>query len=152
LPTHNTAAMKVIAAVLAAAPLCDAASLWDAISSHPNAATFSSVVKAAGLDKMLSGSAPLTVFVPSDAAYASWPDYKLKYVLGEAASSLQFSQYAIHQGVLTTDKMTAPMNITTLHPYHQLFVVDASATEVGTTWHRREARLLVVQLARNKSR
>lgn len=113
-----------------AVPLTQADTLWDTISTSQNNKIFTSVVEKAGLDKILSGSNDYTVFVPSDTAFSAWPDYQLKYVLNTPSSALQFAQYSIHEGSLVTSKMSAPMNITTLHPYHYLYASQADANQV----------------------
>lgn len=118
---------------LASLPSVRGASLFDAISALPNANTFTSILKAAGADNILSNLAQnFTVFVPTDDVYqAHWEDYQLAYVLNETTSALRFSQYAIHPGTLNTADITAPMNISTLSPLHSLLATQASASQVA---------------------
>ena len=124
----HTEPMKLfLAAALGLQGCAQAIDVYQSIKALPNTKTFVSIIDAAGLDVMLSDPvAKLTVFVPTDDAYNAWPDYQLKYVLQESGSADKFGLYAIHTGILTTDQMTAPMNITTNAPNYQLYVQTAS--------------------------
>jgi uncharacterized surface protein with fasciclin (FAS1) repeats len=56
-----------------AAPSVSAATIPDVAAANDNFKTLTSLLKASGLDKELSGSGPFTIFAPTDAAFAKLP-------------------------------------------------------------------------------
>jgi uncharacterized surface protein with fasciclin (FAS1) repeats len=116
-----------------AVAVCESANLFDSIAALPNAHTFTSILKAAGLKALLSDpSNTFTVFVPTDDAFfATWPSYQLQYVLNTTASSLRFGQYAVHPGVLHTADIAAPANISTLAPNFALLATSADQSQAS---------------------
>lgn len=54
------------------------ANIVDTVAAQGSLSTFSKAMKAAGLNNILSGAGPFTVFAPSDAAFAKLPAGQLE--------------------------------------------------------------------------
>ncbi|MFM7726689.1 MAG: fasciclin domain-containing protein, partial [Flavobacteriales bacterium] len=67
--TADNGVVHVIDAVLQPQP--ETTTVWDVITGSPDHTTLEAAVLAAGLDGTLSGAGPLTVFAPTDAAFAA---------------------------------------------------------------------------------
>jgi uncharacterized surface protein with fasciclin (FAS1) repeats len=66
---------------LAAAPRAGAQTIVEIAAGNPNFSTLVAAVKAAGLVDALNGAGPITVFAPTNAAFAKIPEAKLKELL-----------------------------------------------------------------------
>ena len=82
IPVSNYFAGAAAAAILVvSAGLAHAADIVDTTASAGNLTTLVAAVKAAGLVEALKGPGPLTVFAPTDAAFAALPGGKVKTLL-----------------------------------------------------------------------
>jgi uncharacterized surface protein with fasciclin (FAS1) repeats len=71
-----------------------AKTIWDGLSQSPDHTTLGGAVKAAGLEKVLAGAGPYTVFAPTNAAFAKLP-------AGTAEGLIRPESKAALTGILT---------------------------------------------------
>jgi len=62
--------------------------IWDIIVNSPDHTTLETAVLAAGLDGALAGPGPLTVFAPTDAAFAALPAGTIEALLSDPSGAL----------------------------------------------------------------
>jgi uncharacterized surface protein with fasciclin (FAS1) repeats len=79
--------------------------VWDIIQASPDHTTLETAVLAAGLDGALSGEGPLTVFAPTDAAFAALPAGLLDALLDDPSGALTevLLYHVLGAQVLSTD-------------------------------------------------
>ena len=69
--------------------------------------TFLKAVKTTGLDTTLTGSGPITVFAPDDAAFAKLPKAKLKALMANSDQLKKVLSYHIYPGKITQADVSA---------------------------------------------
>jgi len=90
--------------------------MWDIIVDSPDHATLETAVLLAGLDGALSGDGPLTVFAPTDDAFAALPADVLAAVLADPTGQLTdiLLYHVVAAEALSTD-LSNGQNIITLN-------------------------------------
>ena len=83
-------------------------------ASSPNLSTLVKLVKSAGLVKALSGSGKLTVFAPTNAAFAKVPKATLQKLATHKKMLAAVLEYHIVKGALPAAKVEARHSLTTL--------------------------------------
>lgn len=78
------------------------ASLADVVAGTPSLTTFHKLAAEAGLDGLLRGKEPHTVFAPSDAAFAAVPAKTLQALQADKAQLKQVLSYHIVAGSLAS--------------------------------------------------
>ena len=81
--------------------------------SVPQLSTLVTAVTVAGLGSVLAGPGPLTVFAPTNDAFAKLPADFLKYLLGNKAALTKVLTYHVAPGSYPTGSMQDGQNITT---------------------------------------
>jgi uncharacterized surface protein with fasciclin (FAS1) repeats len=119
--------VHVIDAVLLPPPPQPTYTILDIVATSPDHTTLEAAVIAAGLTDELSGPGPLTVFAPTDAAFAALPAGTVEYLLaniGELQNILLY--HATSGSVLSTD-LTNGQQISTLTFFPPLVVTIDTA-------------------------
>ncbi len=93
--------------------------------------TLVSLVKKAGLVKALSGSAKLTVFAPSNAAFAAVPKATLAKLAADKAMLVKVLEYHVVAGVLPASKVEMLKSAKTLEGARVNFSVKGTAAYVN---------------------
>jgi uncharacterized surface protein with fasciclin (FAS1) repeats len=90
--------------------------VWEVIVNSDDHNTLEAAIKAAGLDEALSGEGPLTVFAPTDDAFAALPDGVVDALLQDPAGDLTdiLLYHVVAAKALSTDLSDGQM-ITTLN-------------------------------------
>jgi uncharacterized surface protein with fasciclin (FAS1) repeats len=89
-----------VPAIGASASMTSNQNIAQIASSDPQLSTLVSLVKEAGLVKALSGSTKLTVFAPTNAAFAALPKATLASLAKDPAALTKVLEYHIVPGVL----------------------------------------------------
>jgi uncharacterized surface protein with fasciclin (FAS1) repeats len=117
-------AALVACAVLAAVPVASATAHRSAKMSEPNIVTLAAsnpqlstlvkLVKSAGLVKALSGSTKLTVFAPTNAAFAKVPKATLNTLAHNKKLLAKVLEYHVVKGALTAAQIEKKSSLKTL--------------------------------------
>jgi uncharacterized surface protein with fasciclin (FAS1) repeats len=92
-----------------------ATTIWDIIVNSPDHTTLETAVLEAGLAGALSGPGPLTVFAPTDAAFAALPAGTLESLLNNPAGDLTtILQYHATLGSILSSELNDGQSISTL--------------------------------------
>jgi uncharacterized surface protein with fasciclin (FAS1) repeats len=83
-------------------------------ASSPNLSTLVKLVKSAGLVKALSGSSKLTVFAPTNAAFAKVPKATLNKLAHHKKMLAAVLEYHVVKGALTASKIEKRHSLKTL--------------------------------------
>jgi uncharacterized surface protein with fasciclin (FAS1) repeats len=100
--------VAVVASVAVAVPASAGAksnTIVDVAASNPQFSTLVSLVKKAGLVGALSGSTKLTVFAPTNAAFAKLPKATLKKVAGDKKLLTSILTYHVVKGAVPASKV-----------------------------------------------
>ena len=101
---------KVLLATLLALGLSNVAFADDILESATadgSLKTLMTAIKAAGLEEMLKGAGPFTVFAPNDAAFAKLPKDKLDALLKDKAALTKLLTSHVVPGKITAADVTA---------------------------------------------
>lgn len=114
---------------------------WDVIVNSPDHTTLETAVLAAGLDGALSGTGPLTVFAPTDAAFAALPSEVLDAALADPSGLLTnvLLYHVVGAQALSTDLGDGQM-ITTL------FGQDVTVTITGGDVFINDAQVIIADI------
>ena len=111
-PAPTTAAAPSIAPSASAAAMAK-----DIVETATEAGSFKTLltaVKAAGLVETLQGKGPLTVFAPTDAAFAALPAGTLDGLLKDPAALKKILLYHVVSGAVTADKVVGLTSATSV--------------------------------------
>ena len=95
-------------------PAMAAMDIVDTADAAGNFTTLLAAVKAAGLEEALRGEGPLTVFAPTDEAFAKLPAGTLESLLADPEALSKILLYHVADGKLTAKDVVAKGFITTL--------------------------------------
>ncbi len=84
------------------------------VSANPDFSVFANVTRTAGLFEVLESRGPLTVFVPTDAAFAALPPGALDDLFGNMTAIEALVRYHLAPGTLTVADVTARASVPTL--------------------------------------
>jgi len=101
--------------VLSCIRMVNAQTVFDIIANSPNHTTLEAAIRAAGLEGTLSGDGPLTVFAPTDDAFAALPAGTVDALLNDIPALTSILTYhAVGATALSTD-LTDGQTITTVN-------------------------------------
>jgi len=101
----------------------DNGSVADVITGRPELSTLLAAAKAAGLVEFLMDQNPITVFAPTNAAFAKLGDDKVQALLADPATLAQILQYHVVPGTL----YTAGVHTDDLHTFEEADRVHISS-------------------------
>ena len=106
--------------------------VWDIIVDSPDHTTLEAAVLAAGLDGALSGQGPLTVFAPTDAAFAALPAGTIDALLADPTGLLTqiLLYHVVGAAALSTD-LSDGMMITTLNGADVTVTINANGVFIN---------------------
>lgn len=81
--------------------------LLSTIAADSNYSTFSNAIKTAGIEGSLKGNGPITVFAPSNEAFAKLPKAQLKKLMADKAELAKVLQYHIVPAKITSADVAA---------------------------------------------
>jgi uncharacterized surface protein with fasciclin (FAS1) repeats len=87
--------------------IASADTLLETVQQDGSFKTFVKAVKTAGLESALSGSGPITLFAPNDAAFAKLPKAKLSALMANPDQLKKVLSYHIYPGKITQADVTA---------------------------------------------
>ena len=122
---QNTKLTSVLAAVALTGGLVEAQDIVDTLAADAQYSTLVTAVQSAGLVDALKGPGPLTVFAPTNAAFAALPDGALDALLADPQALTQVLLYHVVDGQLLAADVTAGGDATTLAELDVTFTVDA---------------------------
>jgi uncharacterized surface protein with fasciclin (FAS1) repeats len=93
--------------------------------------TLVSLVQEAGLADELSGAGPLTVFAPTDEAFAAVPQSTLDELAADPEALRNVLLYHVVEGEVTSDQVTGLDSATALNGQELAFTVDGSSVLVN---------------------
>ncbi len=103
-------------------------------SSNDDFSTLATAVKAAGLKKALNGKDKLTVFAPTDAAFAQVPADTLEGLLADEDALAGLLTYHVISGKVPSSKLMPTQTVTSLNGAEfTINVADGSASIVDGT-------------------
>ena len=89
-----------------------AGSVFEVIADHPDLNTLEAAVNTANLTATLSGGGPLTVFAPTDAAFANLPVGVVDALLANIPALTRLLNFHVVNDELFTDELTDDLRIT----------------------------------------
>ncbi|MBW4512203.1 MAG: fasciclin domain-containing protein [Scytonematopsis contorta HA4267-MV1] len=112
----------------------------DVVGDNPSLGTFANLIDEADLENILEGSGPLTLFAPSDQAFAAIPQATRQRLLQPQNRQLlrQILNYHIVPGNLTANQLQSgeiqtlaqnPVNVQVNQTANQIRVNDATVTQ-----------------------
>lgn len=112
----------LLAAALAAAPGCDSSSSTAPVITNDivdvaveaGFSTLVTAVQAAGLEEVLRGDGPFTVFAPTDEAFAALPEGALEGLLADPEALTAVLTYHVVPGRVTSDQLSEGQQVTTV--------------------------------------
>jgi uncharacterized surface protein with fasciclin (FAS1) repeats len=126
-------AVPAAGAVGASAAMTSNQSIAQIASSDPQLSTLVSLVKAAGLVKALSGSTKLTVFAPTNAAFAALPKATLASLGKDPAELAKVLEYHIIPGVVPAAKVLTLHSAKTLEGARVTFHVTGGHAYINNS-------------------
>jgi uncharacterized surface protein with fasciclin (FAS1) repeats len=100
-----------------------------AAANNPELSTFSEAIEAAGLTDTLNGEAPLTIFAPSNEAFAALPAIDLEAILADPAQLSSILSYHVVEGEsLSAADLAAAGTVVTVQGAQLEFTVEADGT------------------------
>jgi uncharacterized surface protein with fasciclin (FAS1) repeats len=124
--------VHVIDAVLLPPPPPPTNTILDIVVNSANHNTLEAAVVAAGLQSALSGAGPLTVFAPTDAAFAALPAGVLDALLADPTGALtQVLLYHAVGGIALSTDLTDGMMITTIQGQDITVTIDANGVFIN---------------------
>ena len=124
--------VHVIDAVLLPPPPPPTNTILDIVVNSANHNTLEAAVVAAGLQGALSGAGPLTVFAPTDAAFAALPAGTLDALLADPNGALtQVLLYHAVSGVALSTDLTNGMMITTIQGQDVTVTINADGVFIN---------------------
>jgi uncharacterized surface protein with fasciclin (FAS1) repeats len=107
-----------------------------------NFGTLVQAVQAAGLEEALRGEGPLTVFAPTDAAFAALPEGTLEALLADPTGQLQqILLYHVLGGEVLAEAVTDGLEATTLQGSEVSFAIDSGMVMIN------EAQIVTTDIA-----
>src|SRR4051794_19494092 len=106
--TNPPTAAATAAPATAAASAAPSTAMGDIVATADSAGSFKTLLaaaKAAGLVDTLKGDGPLTVFAPTDAAFAALPAGTLDKLLADPAALKKILLYHVVSGKVTADQV-----------------------------------------------
>ncbi|KAH3833419.1 transforming growth factor-beta-induced protein ig-h3-like [Dreissena polymorpha] len=98
-----------------------------------NASTFLALVKRAGLDRNYANPTGLnqyTVFAPSNAAMAAFPQATLNALGNDTTNLRLLVEYHVHSGTLHSDAIARRTSVTTTLPAHSIAISTTQAGDI----------------------
>jgi uncharacterized surface protein with fasciclin (FAS1) repeats len=124
--------VHVLDAVLLPPPPQPTNTILDIVVNSADHNTLEAAVVAAGLQSALSGSGPLTVFAPTDAAFAALPAGVLDALLADPTGALtQVLLYHAVGGVALSTDLTDGMMITTIQGQDITVTIDTNGVFIN---------------------
>lgn len=108
------AAVPVASATTRSAAAASKQNIVQLAASNPQLSTLVKLVKSAGLVKALSGSAKLTVFAPTNAAFAKVPKATLNTLAHNKTLLAKVLEYHVVKGALTAAQIEKKHSLKTL--------------------------------------
>ena len=131
--------VAVLANPIAAAPVAqDAGTISDLVAENADFATLLAALQAAGLDTVLAGEGPFTVFAPTDEAFAGLDAGTLDALLADPEGALtSVLGYHVVEGQILAEDITDGMEATTVEGTPLVFtvadgVVSVNGDEIAT--------------------
>ena len=122
-----------VPAIGASASMTSNQNIAQIASSDPQLSTLVSLVKEAGLVKALSGSTKLTVFAPTNAAFAALPKATLASLAKDPAELAKVLEYHIVAGVLPAAKVLKLHSAKTLEGARVTFHVSGGHAYIDSS-------------------
>lgn len=112
----------LLAAALVIAPGCDSSSSTEPVMTNDivdvaveaGFSTLVAAVQAAGLEEVLRGDGPFTVFAPTDEAFAALPEGALEGLLADTEALTAILTYHVVPGRVTSDQLSEGQEVTTV--------------------------------------
>ncbi|MHC4563381.1 MAG: fasciclin domain-containing protein [Planctomycetota bacterium] len=145
---HDTKQVRCVIALLAALLLAPVGPAWaakDIVDTAVEAGSFNTLVaavKAAGLVETLKGPGPLTVFAPTDEAFAKLPEGALDDLLKPANKQklVDILTYHVVPGRLSAKDVSMAVKADTVQGATVLFAADKSGVRVDGGYPPQEHR------------
>ncbi len=125
--------VAVLANPIAAAPVAqDAGTISDLVAENADFATLLAALQAAGLDTVLAGEGPFTVFAPTDEAFAGLDAGTLDALLADPEGALtSVLGYHVVEGQILAEDITDGMEATTVEGTPLVFTVNDGVVSVN---------------------
>ncbi|MBK9254697.1 MAG: fasciclin domain-containing protein [Saprospiraceae bacterium] len=111
--------------------LVQSQSVWNIIATSPNHNTLESAISAAGLDGALDGDGPLTVFAPTDAAFAALPEGTIDSLLNDIPALTAILTYHVVGTTALSDDLIDGQIITTLNGTDITVTINANGVFIN---------------------
>ncbi len=89
-----------------------AESLLERFASTPPLQAFHEVIGAAGIETLLGGEGPLTIFAPTNRAFARLPDEQRSALLNDSKRCADFIRHHVVAGRVKAPRAAAPRTVT----------------------------------------
>lgn len=103
--------------------------VMDLARANPNLSTLVTAIEEAGLDEVLAGAGPFTVFAPTDAAFDALPPATLDALLQDRELTSVLT-YHVAAGRFTSDNLTATQVVRTVQGENVNVTVEAGRVRV----------------------
>lgn len=124
-----TALVLLVCLGACAAPVARGQTLFSAISSDPSLQTLTSLLSATGLSSYLNTQQHLSVWAPTDDAFAALPTSLVTYLKSNVAVLKAILEYHVSPVMYRVSQLTLHQQLSTLEGSH-LFVEPVNATQV----------------------
>jgi|GEM_PF-557924 uncharacterized surface protein with fasciclin (FAS1) repeats len=104
--------------------------VMDLARANPNLSTLVTAIEEAGLDEVLAGAGPFTVFAPTDAAFDALPPATLDALLQDREELTSVLTYHVAAGRFTSDNLTATQVVRTVQGENVNVTVEAGRVRV----------------------
>jgi uncharacterized surface protein with fasciclin (FAS1) repeats len=114
-------------------PPTDELTVMDIIAASQDHTTLETALIQTGLDVILSGDGPFTVFAPTDEAFDNLPDGALEELLEDNTLLEEVLLYHVHSGELLAADLTNEMAISTVNGADLTSFVDENGEMINTS-------------------
>lgn len=112
----------LLVTALVVGPGCDSSSSTEPVMTNDivdvaveaGFSTLVTAVQAAGLEEVLRGDGPFTVFAPTDEAFAALPEGALEGLLADTEALTSVLTYHVVPGRVTSDQLSQGQQVTTV--------------------------------------
>jgi uncharacterized surface protein with fasciclin (FAS1) repeats len=113
-----------------------AESLAETCASIPRLQAFRAAIGTAGLEKLLGGNGPITIFAPTDRAFERMPSDELASLLGDSSRLAKVLRHHVVSGRVSAPRVSNPRKVT------PEFGDDLQLTRTNRGFHVDQARIV----------
>jgi uncharacterized surface protein with fasciclin (FAS1) repeats len=103
----------------------------EALIADPQFSTLTGLLSSTGLDEQLAAAGPVTIFAPTDEAFAALPQGTLSALSQDPSMLMQILRYHVAEGAVRTTDITAAESVPTLEGETLTLSISGSTIRVN---------------------